>query len=114
MSLVLRWRIPPRRVETRWRGPAGMAEAVARPAPQPFAAIVGPPGPAGPAGPPGSPLRLDAPLAATWTLAHPLGRIPMVQVFLAEGEPVLADIAATPSAVTVSFAAPRQGFVLIS
>ena len=117
MTLALRWRVPPRPLTTRWRGPLGMAQALARDPVLPVAAIVGPPGPRGPAGPTGpvgAPLRLDASLAATWILPHPLGRIPAAQVLLATGESVIADLSATPAAVTVVFAAPQAGFVLVS
>lgn len=117
MNLALRWRVPPRAISTRWRGPLGMAHAMTRDPVLPIAAIVGPPGatgPVGPVGPTGAPLRLDASLAATWILSHPLGRIPAAQVMLAGGESVIADLSATPAAVTVVFATPQQGFVLIS
>lgn len=107
MSLVLRWRIPARRITARWRGPAGMAAAIERAPDAPLAAIIGPPGPAG------TVLRLDAPLAATWILPHSIGRVPAVQVFLADGEAVAADIAAGPAQVTVTHAVPRAGFVLL-
>ena len=114
---MLRWQVPPRSVPTRWRGPLGMAQALTREPALPVAAIVGPPGPVGspgPIGPTGAPLRLDGPLAATWILPHPLGRVPAVQVVLANGESVIADLSATAAAVTVVFAAPQQGFVLVS
>lgn len=117
MSVVLRWRVLQRPIVTRWRGPLGMAQALSRDPVLPVAAIVGPPGATGttgPAGPPGAPLRLDASLAATWILPHPLGRVPAAQVLLASGESVIADLSATPAAVTVVFAAPQQGFVLVS
>ena len=117
MSVTLRWRVPPRPIVTRWRGPLGMAQALTRNPVLPIAAIVGPPGPQGPQGQPGpigAPLRLDASLAATWILPHPLGRVPAAQVVLANGESVIADLSATPVAVTVTFAAPQTGFVLIS
>ena len=114
MNLALRWRVPPRPITTRWRGPLGMAQALTRNPVLPIAAIVGPPGPAGPVGPTGAPLRLDASLAATWILPHPLGRVPAAQVVLASGESVIADLSATPAAVTVVFAAPHAGFVLVS
>lgn len=94
-----------------------MAQAQARDALLPIAAIIGPPGvqgPPGPAGPAGTPLRIDAPLAATWILPHALGRIPAVHVVLSSGESVIADISATSTTVTVVFAAPQTGFVLIS
>ena len=117
MSLVLRWRGAPRPIVTRWRGPLGMLQALTRDPVLPVAAIVGPPGAQGPQGQPGpvgAPLRLDASLAATWILPHPFGRVPAAQVMLASGESVIADLSATPAAVTVTFAAPQQGFVLIS
>ena len=117
MSLALRWRVPARPITTRWRGPLGMAQALARDPLLPIAAIVGPPGAqgsGGPVGPTGAPLRLDASLAATWILPHPLGRVPAAQVVLANGESVIADLSATPAAVTVVFAAPQAGFVLVS
>lgn len=115
MSLGIRWRAPARALQTRWRGPLGMIAAAVQDMPEPLAAIIGPPGPAGPQGPAGSgsaPLRLDASLAASWVLAHPLGRVPTVQVYLATGEAVLADVSATSAQITVSFLAPQQGFVL--
>ena len=117
MSLALRWRVPARPITTRWRGPLGMAQALARDPLLPIAAIVGPPGAqgsGGPVGPTGAPLRLDASLAATWILPHPLGRVPAAQVMLASGESVIADLSAPPAAVTVVFAAPQAGFVLVS
>jgi len=109
MSLTLRWRVPERRVITRWRGPAGMAQALERDPTIPVAALIGPPGPAGPTA---APLRLDSSLAATWILPHSLGRMPTVQVFLGSGEPVLTDVVADPDQITVTFPAPQQGFVL--
>jgi hypothetical protein len=110
MSLVLRWRAPARRLTLRWRGPEGMVGAIARDPVAPIAGVIGPPGPAG-----GPPLRIDqASPAATWTLAHGLGRIPMVQTFLANGEPVIADIVATATQITVTHAQPQAGFVLAS
>ena len=118
--LTLRWRVPPRPIVTRWRGPLGMGHALARDPVLPLAAIVGPPGSPGPAGsqgpvgPAGAPLRLDASFAATWILPHPLGRVPATQVLLATGESVIADLTATSAAVTVVFAAAQAGFVLVS
>lgn len=110
MIIDLRWRIPAAPVPNRWRGPLGMLAAVERDPAWPLAAIVGPPGPAGPSA---APLRLDAPLAATWVLPHPLGRIPTVHLYLASGEIVLSDIAATATQITVTFPSPQQGFALV-
>lgn len=115
MTLTLRWRTPERLIATRWRGPEGMAEAVARNPALPIAAIIGPPGPQGTQGSSGTgsqPLRIDASLAATWILSHPLGRVPTVHVYLATNEPVLTDVSVTISQITVTFPTPQQGFVL--
>lgn len=116
-TLTLRWRVPPRLLTTRWRGPLAMAQAVARDPLLAIAAIVGPPGATGAVGATGAtgaPLRLNASLAATWILPHPLGRVPAAQVMLASGESVIADLSATAAAVTVIFATAQQGFVLIT
>ena len=110
MTLTLRWRTPERPIVTRWRGPDGMAEALARNPALPIAAIIGPPGPPGPPG--SQPLRIDASLAATWVLSHPLGRIPTVHVYLATNELVLTDFSVTTTQITVTFPNPQQGFVL--
>lgn len=110
MSLVLRWRAPARTIATRWRGPDGMVQALSRNPELPVAAIVGPPGPPGYGS--AAPVRIDAASAATWILANPLGRLPTVHVFLSSGEPVITDIAATSSQITVTFPTPQQGFVL--
>lgn len=109
MSLALRWRTPERRIALRWRGPAGLVEQVGRHPLAPIAALIGPPGPPGAEA---APLRLDAPLAATWILPHPLGRVPTTQVFLTGGEAVLADVQAGMDQITVTFPSPQQGFVL--
>lgn len=110
MSLTLRWRAPARSVVTRWRGPDGMVQAVTRNPELPVAAIIGPPGPPGTGE--AAPVRIDAGPAATWILANPLGRIPTVHVFLTGNEPVITDVAATTSQITVTFPSPQQGFVL--
>lgn len=109
MSLSLQWRAPARSIATRWRGPQGMVQALARNPDAPVAAIIGPPGLPGPAA---APVRIDVASAATWILANPLGHIPTVHVFLATGEPVITDVAATTSQITVTFPSPQQGFVL--
>jgi hypothetical protein len=109
MSLALRWRTPDRTIVSRWRGPEGMVQAPSRNPEMPVAAIIGPPGLTGPAA---VPLRIDVASASTWILANPLGRIPTVHVFLASGEPVITDVAATTTQITVTFPSPQQGFVL--
>jgi hypothetical protein len=110
MTLTLRWRAPERPITTRWRGPEGMVEALTRNPALPIAAIVGPPGPPGPPG--AQPLRIEASLASTWVLAHPLGRVPTVHVYLSTNEPVLTDVSVTTTQITVTFPSPQQGFVL--
>lgn len=47
MSLILHWRVADPHIATRWRGPAGLAEAVEREPLYPVAAVVGPPGSGG-------------------------------------------------------------------
>ena len=69
----------------------------------------------GPKGDSGTqPVRIDASNAATWILPHALGRVPMVQVFLASGELVISNVEADAAHVTVTHASPQSGFVLIN
>lgn len=112
MTMILRWRTPERPIVTRWRGPAGMAEPLDRDPQMPVAAIVGPPGPPGSGVPGAAPQRIDASLSATWILAHSLGRVPMVEVFLGAGEQAIADVSVTATTITVTHASPQSGFVL--
>ena len=115
MTLAIRWRVADRKIGLRWRGPSGMAQAIIRDPVAPIAAIIGPPGPIGPQGPAGAgsaPLHINASLASTWILAHSLGRVPTVQVYLASGEQVLTDIQATTTQIIVIFPSPQAGFVL--
>lgn len=103
---------PPPPLVGRFFGPDGRVEtiAAARPVPDAVPVVIGPRGGRGPAG--NEPVRIDASLASTWVLPNPLGRIPMVEVFLAGGERVIADVAADTAHITVTFPSPRQGFVL--
>jgi hypothetical protein len=109
MILTLRWRVADRAVTTCWRGPEGMVQALTREPEQSVAAIIGPPGPPGPSS---QPLRINASLASTWILSHPLGRLPTVHVYLSTNEPVLTDVSITTTQITVTFPSPQQGFVL--
>lgn len=59
-----------------------------------------------------APKKIDAPLAGTWTLPHGLGRIPMVQVFLLDGEAVISDFHVDATNIVVTWASPTQGYVL--
>lgn len=109
MTLVLTWRVPDRPMLAGWIGPQAAADLLAR---APIAAIIGPPGPAGPAGE--SRVYEVANEAGTWIIPHDLGRLPQVQVYLATGELVLADVAATTTTITITFASPTAGFVVAS
>jgi hypothetical protein len=93
-----------------------MIDALTRDPNAVIAAILGNPGEPGPPGDPGTigaPLRIDASLASTWILTHSLGRIPAVQLFLATGEQVLTDTVVDNNTLTVIFATPQSGFVII-
>ena len=61
-----------------------------------------------------SPLRIDVAAAATWILAHGLGRVPLVQAFLPGGELIATDVTADATHVTLVFPSPIAGFVLLS
>jgi hypothetical protein len=50
---------------------------------------------------------------ATWTIPHTLGRLPLVSVYVA-GSEVLADIDATSSSVTITFATPTSGVAVLA
>lgn len=72
-------------------------------------------GPTGPRGPQGNePIRFDVSVASgSWTVAHNLGRVPAVSVYLGGGELALADIQADSTHVSAVFAAPQTGFLLL-
>lgn len=114
-ALVSRWILPPAALVTAWIGPDGRVEAaaMARPDAAGVPVVIGPRGPRGLPGT-GAVTRIDASLSATWILPHGLGREPQVQVFLANGELVMADVAVDEVQVTVSFSMAQQGFVLVS
>lgn len=58
-------------------------------------------------------VRLDVPAAsASWILTHGLGRVPIVAVYLANGEQVIANVFATSTTITVAFADAQTGFVI--
>jgi hypothetical protein len=50
---------------------------------------------------------------AYWSFTHPLGREPVVQVYVS-GELVLADVTATDTTVSIQFPAPAVGVVVVS
>jgi hypothetical protein len=51
--------------------------------------------------------------ASTWTYAHSLGRIPQVSIWI-DGRKVDADIDASATTVTVTFAVPATGILLLT
>jgi hypothetical protein len=88
-----------------------MIASLARYPSLPVAAIVGPPGPAGAS----AVTRYDVlSPAGTWTINHDLGRVPIVQPYLASGEQIIADIVASDTTITVIFGQPTAGFILAS
>ena len=80
----------------------------------PVLRLAGVAGPQGPAGPQGQSAQLDFASQATWIAEHGFGRAPAVQVFLANGEWVAADVVSTAFNLTVTFAGPQTGFVLLN
>jgi hypothetical protein len=75
-------------------------------------------GPQGPVGPSGdstaSPVRINQSTAAsTWIFSHSLGRVPIVNVYLANGELIIVDVVASTSQITVTFPSPIAGFVVL-
>lgn len=76
----------------------------------PVEVVVGPQGPPGAAGS-SSVITQDTP-ASTWTLANPVGHACLTTVYVG-GEVVDADVAVTPSWITVTFATPQSGVVVV-
>lgn len=72
----------------------------------------GPAGPRGEAGISGFEYTQTV-AAATWTIPHALGRRPSVEVYAAN-ERVMADIDASTTSVTITFAAPVSGSAVLS
>lgn len=76
------------------------------------AGVQGPPGPAGPGGQ-GVILNQIAP-SSFWTFVNPIGRIASVAVFDLAGEEVEADVFCDNTSVTVTFAQPFSGRVVLA
>jgi len=57
---------------------------------------------------------VDFAAAATWSTTHSLGRRPAVSVFLPTGEEVDTDVVATDTTVTLTFATPTAGTLVLS
>lgn len=119
MSLQVTWRAAPSRLGLVFRktasvdplDPLGRGDGAL---PREPAIFVSRPGPAGPPGS-GATVRIDqsAP-AGTWILPHGFGRRPSVDVYLMNGEKVIADVTTGASTVTVVFATPQSGYALLS
>ncbi|MHB2205060.1 hypothetical protein [Methylobacterium sp. CM6257] len=84
----------------------------------PAVIIVEVPGEQGPRGASGDTARAQvftqATPAATWTIPHAFGRLPITSVFDSDGGELLADIAASASSVTVTFAQPTAGSAVLA
>ena len=50
--------------------------------------------------------------SSSWSISHVLGREPLVQIFLANNESVIADVVASDSSISVAFATPTTGYAL--
>lgn len=61
-------------------------------------------------------VHTQASAASSWHVPVPpeLGRRPVVQVYLSDGELVWADVTASPTDVYVTFPAPYAGFVVLA
>ena len=70
----------------------------------------------GPQGPPGTGASVHNQVspASTWTFSHSLGRLPAVSVYDSSGNLLLADVEATSSTISVTFASPTSGSVVFS
>lgn len=84
----------------------------------PAVIVIEVPGEQGPAGASGDAGRgqvfTQATPAATWTISHGFGRLPITAVFDSDGAELLADIAASASSVTVTFAQPTAGSAVLA
>lgn len=74
----------------------------------------GPPGSGGGGGTGGGVEFLQAAAAATWTFSHGFGRRPSVSVYDTAGEELIADVFASASNVSIVFAQPTAGSVVLS
>lgn len=70
--------------------------------------VTGPPGPPGADGSAGAVVHAQTVASATWTIAHAIGRRPVVAVYVDDAE-VLADVDSTPTQTVITFAAPCTG-----
>jgi hypothetical protein len=78
-------------------------------------ADVGLPGRDGANGAGGFSQKLDQLSAAsTWIFVHGKGAIPNVQVYLTSGERIIADVMSSSTSVTIVFATPTSGFIILT
>ena len=52
--------------------------------------------------------------SASWSFTHPLGRTPIVSVYLLDGTQIEADVQTTTTTISVAFNMPVAGYVLVS
>lgn len=68
----------------------------------------------GPPGPPGQGyVHTQSTPAASWIIAHPIGRVPDVALYIA-GEQVDADITADATTVTITLPEPTSGIAVLT
>lgn len=68
----------------------------------------------GPPGPPGQGyVHTQSTPAASWIIAHPIGRVPDVALYIA-GEQVDADITADATTVTITLPEPISGIAVLT
>ncbi len=72
--------------------------------------MTGPPGPTGAS----AYVHTQTTAAATWTIGHPIGRVPAVQVSLDSGETVDTDVSLSSTQVVITFPAPTSGVAVLT
>lgn len=76
--------------------------------------LPGPPGPAGPPGPTGGAVvHQQTTPAATWTVPHTLGRLPLVQLVVG-GQVVLTDLDVTTTQAVATWPQPTTGSMILA
>ncbi|TLF96811.1 hypothetical protein FEK35_27350 [Nocardia cyriacigeorgica] len=74
-----------------------------------YVPLPGPPGPPGPPGDAGYEHIQDTP-AATWTIPHAFGRMPLSLLVIVDGQQVIPDAEfPDPNTTVLTFAAPTAG-----
>lgn len=92
----------------------GQITVVELPPADPITVVLPVPGPRGPAGTGagGGLVHQQTTPSASWSIPHQLGRLPVVDLYVA-GELVEADVAADVSSVHVTFPTPTSGFAVL-